>query len=38
MKILRYRMGSEVKPGIIDADENIRDASSLVSDWDSENI
>ena len=38
MKILRYRMGSEVKPGIIDADENIRDASGLVSDWDAENI
>ena len=38
MKTLRYRIGSEVKPGILDADENIRDASSLVSDWDSENI
>ena len=38
MKTLRYRIGSEVKPGILDADGNIRDASSLVSDWDSENI
>ena len=38
MKTLRYRIGSEVKPGILDADENIRDASSLVSDWDAENI
>jgi hypothetical protein len=35
MKTLRYRIGNEVKPGILDADENIRDASSLVSDWDS---
>ena len=38
MKTLRYRIGSEVKPGILDADENIRDASSLVKDWDAENI
>ena len=38
MKTLRYRIGSEVKPGILDADKNIRDASDLVTDWDSENI
>ena len=38
MKTLRYRIGSEVKPGILDADKNIRDASVLVTDWDSENI
>ena len=38
MKTLRYRIGSEVKPGILDADGNIRDASSIVSDWDAENI
>ncbi len=38
MKTLRYRIGNEVKPGILDSDENIHDASSLVSDWDSENV
>ena len=38
MKTLRYRIGNDVKPGILDAEENIRDASSLVSDWDSDNI
>ena len=38
MKTLRYRIGSEVRPGILDADENIRDATSLVTDWDAENI
>ena len=38
MKTLRYRIGSDVKPGILDENENIRDASSLVSDWDAENI
>ena len=38
MKTLRYRLGNEVKPGILDKDENIRDASSLVVDWDNENV
>ena len=38
MKILRYRQGNNVKPGILDEEGNIRDASSLVKDWDSENI
>ena len=38
MKTLRYRIGNEVKPGILDPNKNIRDASSLVSDWDAENI
>ena len=38
MKTLRYRIGNEVKPGILDSDENIYDASSLVSDWDNENV
>ena len=37
MKTLRYRIGNEVKPGILDSDENIHDASSLVSEWDNEN-
>ena len=38
MKTLRYRIGNDVKPGILDAEENILDASSLVSDWDSDNV
>ena len=38
MKTLRYRIGNNVKPGILDAKENILDASSLVSDWDNENV
>ena len=38
MKTLRYRIGKNVKPGIIGKDGKIRDASSLVADWDSENV
>ncbi len=38
MKTLRYRIGNDVKPGILDKDGNIRDASSLVADWDNNNI
>ena len=38
MKTLRYRIGNEVKPGILDKDGNIRDASSLVNDWDDLNL
>ena len=38
MKTLRYRIGKDVKPGILDSEENIRDASSLVSDWDNKNV
>ena len=38
MKTLRYRIGGEVKPGILDAEKNIRDASSIVVDWDSDNV
>ena len=38
MKILRYRIGKEVKPGILDKDGNIRDASSIVTDWDNDNV
>ena len=38
MKTLRYRIGSEIRPGILDEDGKIRDASSLVSDWDADNI
>ena len=38
MKTLRYRNGNDVKPGILDSDGNIHDASSLVSDWDNKNV
>jgi 2-keto-4-pentenoate hydratase/2-oxohepta-3-ene-1,7-dioic acid hydratase in catechol pathway len=38
MKTLRYRDGDSVKPGILDQDGIIRDASSLVHDWDSSTI
>ena len=38
MKTLRYRIGKDVKPGILDLEENIRDASSLVNDWDNKNV
>lgn len=34
MKILRFRDGNSIKPGILDSDKNIRDASSLLRDWD----
>ena len=38
MKTLRYRIGKEVKPGILDQDGKIRNASSLVKDWDNKNV
>ncbi len=38
MKTLRYRINNSVRPGILDEDGNIRDASSLVKDWDNENV
>ena len=38
MKILRFRIGKEVKPGLLDQEGNIRDASSLVNDWDNKNV
>jgi 2-keto-4-pentenoate hydratase/2-oxohepta-3-ene-1,7-dioic acid hydratase in catechol pathway len=38
MKTLRYRDGNSIKPGILDKDEKIRDASSLVHDWDSSTV
>ena len=34
MKLLRYRDGTHIKPGIIDDNRNIRDVSSVVKDWD----
>ena len=38
MKTLRYRNGNSVKPGILDSENNIRDASSLVHDWDNSTV
>ena len=38
MKTLRYREGNSVKPGILDHEGNIRNASSIVHDWDSTTI
>ena len=38
MKTLRYRIGKEVKPGIVDTQGQVRDASSLVKDWNRENV
>ena len=38
MKTLRFRIGKDVKPEILDSEENIRDASSLVNDWDNKNV
>ena len=38
MKTLRYREGNSIKPGILDKDEKIRDASSFVHDWDNSTI
>ena len=38
MKILRYREGNSVKPGILDKEGKIRDASSIVDDWDNTTV
>ena len=38
MKTLRFRIGNIVKPGILDGEGNVRDASSLVHDWDSSTV
>ena len=38
MKTLRFRIGSSVKPGILDGKDIVRDASSLVHDWDSSTV
>ena len=34
MKTLRYRLNNSIKPGILDKENNIRDASNLVKDWE----
>ena len=38
MKTLRYRIGQDVKPGILNTNGKIHDASGLVPDWDNENV
>ena len=38
MKLLRYKEDSIIKPGILDSKEKIRDASSIIDDWNSETI
>ncbi|MBI66084.1 MAG: 2-hydroxyhepta-2,4-diene-1,7-dioate isomerase [Candidatus Marinimicrobia bacterium] len=38
MKILRYKQGLDIKPGILDENKKIRDASKLVNDWDNQTI
>ena len=38
MKTLRYRDGNSVKPGIVDKEGKIRDASSVVDDWDNTSV
>jgi len=38
MKLLRYRDGKNIVPGILDNDNKVRNASSWVKDWDSETI
>ena len=38
MKTLRFRVDGTIKPGILDGEKKIRDASSLVHDWDSSTV
>ena len=38
MKTLRYREGNSVKPGIVDKEGKIREASSIVDDWDNTSV
>ena len=38
MKILRFRIGDEVKPGILDDAGKIRDVSLAVKDWTGKTI
>ena len=38
MKLLRYRDSNNIKPGILDAEEKIRNVSSLVNDWNNQTI
>ena len=38
MKLLRYRKNGSVKPGILDDEGNIREASSIVNDWTGDTV
>ena len=38
MKLLRYRDGNSIKPGILDNDGMIKDVSSLVNDWNGKTL
>ena len=38
MKLIRYRDNEYIKPGVLDKENNIRDASTLVNDWTSKTI
>ena len=38
MKTLRYRVDGSVKPGILDKEGKIRDASGIVDDWDNTTV
>ena len=38
MKLLRYRDGNIIKPGILDTAEKIRDVSTIVTDWNNDTI
>ena len=38
MKLLRYRKNGSVKPGILDDEGNIREASSMTNDWTSQTV
>jgi 2-keto-4-pentenoate hydratase/2-oxohepta-3-ene-1,7-dioic acid hydratase in catechol pathway len=38
MKTLRYRIGNEIKPGVLDTDGNIRDLSTVIHDWDNTTV
>ena len=38
MKLLRYKDGNLVKPGILDKENKVRNLSSLVEDWNNVTI
>ena len=38
MKLLRYKDGNLVKPGILDKENKVRNVSSLVEDWNNVTI
>ena len=38
MKLLRYREGNSIKPGILDSDNKLKDVSSLIKDWTGKTI